>query len=89
MDRYISRSTAIEAFQFKERNIPNHIVMKDYYMTDPNDIGVSKKVEYYYVVSTHGQREDVVDGDYIITDIDGIHHYPCKPDIFENRYIKI
>lgn len=28
----------------------------------------------------------VVDGDWIITEPDGIHHYPCKPAIFEATY---
>lgn len=28
----------------------------------------------------------VAPGDWIITEPDGIHHYPCKPDIFENTY---
>lgn len=39
-----------------------------------------------YVVTIHGQWTLVADGDWIITEPDGVHHYPCKPDIFEATY---
>lgn len=42
--------------------------------------------EFHFVTTIHGQRAVVVDGDWIITEPDGIHHYPCKPDIFEAAY---
>lgn len=38
------------------------------------------------VVTIHGQTTLVADGDWIITEPDGIHHYPCKPDIFAATY---
>jgi len=28
-------------------------------------------------------------GDYIIPEPDGVHYYPCKPDIFEATYEKL
>jgi hypothetical protein len=40
----------------------------------------------FYVVTIHGQRAVVADGDWIITEPDMIHHYPCKPEIFEATY---
>lgn len=40
----------------------------------------------FYVITIHGQKAVVVDGDWIITEPDGIHHYPCKPDIFADNY---
>lgn len=40
----------------------------------------------FYVVTTHGQITWVAPGDWIITEPDGEHHYPCKPDIFEKSY---
>lgn len=43
-------------------------------------------VPHFYCVTIHGQETEVVDGDYIVLEPDGIHHYPCKPDIFEERY---
>ena len=32
------------------------------------------------------QRCDIVFGDWIIPEPDGIHFYPCKPDIFQATY---
>lgn len=39
-----------------------------------------------FVTTIHGQQTHVVPGDWIITEPDGIHHYPCKPDIFAATY---
>lgn len=38
------------------------------------------------VVTIHGQATKVIEGDWIITEPDGVHFYPCKPDIFEKTY---
>jgi len=38
------------------------------------------------VVTIHGQTTRVRDGDWIITEPDGKHFYPCKPDIFAATY---
>lgn len=37
-------------------------------------------------VTMHGQDTKISPGDYVIEEPDGIHHYPCKPDIFEKNY---
>lgn len=39
-----------------------------------------------YVVTIHGQPAYLQNGDWVITEPDGEHHYPCKPDIFEATY---
>lgn len=39
-----------------------------------------------FVVTIHRQRAYLQDGDWVITEPDGEHHYPCKPDIFAERY---
>lgn len=39
-----------------------------------------------YVVTIHDQRVYLEDGDWVIAEPDGEHYYPCKPDIFEDRY---
>ncbi len=39
-----------------------------------------------YVITIHGSRHQLKSGDWVITEPDGIHHYPCKPDIFEVTY---
>jgi hypothetical protein len=38
------------------------------------------------VITIHNQRVRVVEGDWIITEPNGLNHYPCKPDIFEKTY---
>jgi hypothetical protein len=35
-----------------------------------------------FVVTIHGQKTYVVPGDFIVQEPDGIHYYPCKPDIW-------
>lgn len=39
-----------------------------------------------FVVTIHGQRAYLQNGDWVITEPDGEHHYPCKPNIFEATY---
>lgn len=33
-----------------------------------------------------GQRVTLEPGDWVIAEPDGIHFYPCKPDVFADRY---
>jgi hypothetical protein len=39
-----------------------------------------------YVVTIHDQRSYLSPGDWIIREPDGVHYYPCKPDIFAATY---
>ncbi len=39
-----------------------------------------------WVVTIHGQKAYLANGDWVITEPDGEHYYPCKPDIFEATY---
>lgn len=36
-----------------------------------------------------GQIVNLEVGDWIIPESDGVHYYPCKPDIFEKTYEKV
>jgi len=45
--------------------------------------------EKWYVVTIHGQETTIVDGDWIIPEPDGLHFYPCKPDVFKNTYYSL
>ena len=38
------------------------------------------------VTTIHNQDTKVIEGDWIITEPDGEHFYPCKPDIFLKTY---
>jgi hypothetical protein len=43
-----------------------------------------------HIHTTHkGQAVMLESGDWIISELDGIHYYPCKPDIFEATYEKV
>lgn len=39
-----------------------------------------------YVITIHGMKTPIAHGDYIVQEPDGVHYYPCKPDIFEKHY---
>jgi hypothetical protein len=41
----------------------------------------------HYVVTIHGQRAYLEPGDWVIAECDGIHHYPCKQDVFKATYV--
>ena len=38
------------------------------------------------VTTIHGQKTHVDINDWILAEPDGIHFYPCKPDIFNKTY---
>jgi hypothetical protein len=42
--------------------------------------------ECWFVVTIHGQHAYLSPGDWVITESDGEHHYPCKPDEFDRIY---
>ena len=46
--------------------------------------GASPSLGTFYTI--HGQETFINPGDWVIREPDGIHWYPCKPDIFEATY---
>jgi hypothetical protein len=79
MAKYISQPKEVEAFQWFESGgvNPGNAVKHELV-----DLGRAE----FCVTTIHGQKTIVRDGDYIVTEPDGIHHYPVKPDIFEANY---
>lgn len=91
--RYRKKPVVVEAMQFTSE-------MLDAYLFDmaplPKGIDVSSHSSYppsrrvlsyqAYVTTIHGQRTQIVIDDWVITEPDGEHHYPCKPDIFAATY---
>jgi hypothetical protein len=63
----------VEAVQFTDRSRPPRGVF-----FWPNG--------FNYVVTIHLAEVEVKPGDWIITEPDGEHHYPCKADIFAETY---
>lgn len=39
-----------------------------------------------YVITIHGEKAHLANGDWVITEPDGQHYYPCKPEIFAASY---
>ncbi len=75
--KFRSKPIEVEAFQWLGSGNPSHPAV---YCGDD---------QLWYVVTIHGQRAYLAPGDWVITEPDGKHHYPCKPDIFAARYQKI
>jgi hypothetical protein len=44
---------------------------------------------YAYVVTAHGDKIFLEDGDWIFPEPDGEHFYPVRPDIFEATYQRV
>lgn len=71
--RFRKKPVVIEAFQFLGA-------------ASVGQPGVFGEDGRHYVVTIHGQRAYLAIGDWVITEPDGRHHYPCKPDIFAATY---
>lgn len=72
--KYRKRPIIVDAFQWFERDQCRNPAV--WYNPDDG----------YYVLTIHGQRATLADGDWVITEPDRVHHYPCKPDIFAATY---
>jgi hypothetical protein len=78
MPRYRARPVEVEAVQWFPASKVEGVFRKD---NDPTP-GKCR----FYVVTIHGQQVYLSAGDYVITEPDGVHHYPCRPEIFEAKY---
>ncbi len=73
----------------KYRKKPVVVEAEQWFVATPtrhNGVQHESGAERFFVVTIHGQRAYLADGDWIIAEPDGIHFYPCKPDIFEATY---
>jgi len=90
MAKFRKKPVIIEAIQFDPFNehrlkLPNGV----HCINSPGADNYSYEGNVFFVITIHRQRADVVSGDWIIPELDGIHYYPCKPDIFELTYEKV
>jgi hypothetical protein len=86
--RFRKKPVVVDAVQFdphgKHRTaLPEGVTAVDWHGGADNYAyaGVS-----FYVVTAHGQKTEVKQDDWIISEPDGRGHYPCKPDIFDATY---
>ena len=77
MAKYRKKPVVVDAFQWS---------IKDPYPSPGGIINHKTGTCLFYVITIHGDRAYLADGDWIITEPDGIHFYPCKLDIFEATY---
>ena len=75
--KYRKKPVVVEATQFLEPKLAPLGVF-----VDANEFWADE----FWVVTIHGQKTPVYLGDWIITEPDGVHHYPCKPGIFAATY---
>jgi hypothetical protein len=80
---FISIPTEIQAEQWFPGKQVEGVTERFY--THPNN-NTKRSSGYGTCITIHGQETSVDPGDWIITEPDGIHHYPCKPDVFAKRY---
>lgn len=52
-------------------------------LEDSSDDPDPAKERYaFYVTTIHGQKTYIQSGDFIVQEPDGVHYYPCKPEIW-------
>lgn len=76
--KYQKKPKIIEAMQFRPTELPLPFADRFACRMRPD--------RSWYVVTIHGQETNIVDGDWIIPEPDGVHFYPCKPDVFAASY---
>lgn len=82
------KPTVIEAEQFRGFYASPYLAGVE---LEDNSNNPDPNIERYrfYVTTIHGQKTYVVAGDWIIREPDGVHYYPCKPDVFEVNYEEV
>lgn len=83
--KFVKRPVVVEAVQWWGHNYFEGVHCESEYQNETIDDTRIVRLRPY-VITIHGQRAYLDPGDWIITEPDGIHHYPCKPDIFDATY---
>jgi len=94
--KYRKKPVVIEAYQITKELIASHLfdgkpLPEGLRLSSASSHPPSREVYNWRgsVTTIHGQKTKVVEGDWIITEPDGKHFYPCKPDIFEQTYEEV
>ncbi|MDQ3919004.1 MAG: hypothetical protein M3348_11050 [Acidobacteriota bacterium] len=87
MPKFRKKPVVIEAVQWWP-NVDHPAVNYDnaYTVNDAFFGGERLVREGPYVVTIHKEKAHLTPGDWIIPEPDGLHFYPCKPDIFRATY---
>jgi Protein of unknown function (DUF551) len=92
--KYRKKPVIIEAIQFNGNNheeiisfTKGNAVHQKAVGSDEGGNGLPQLYEKLTITTIHqGQKVDLVAGDFVIPEADGVHFYPCKPDVFEKTY---
>lgn len=80
MARYRKKPAVIETVQYTEYGK----LVKG--MCNSQSCYVSGNTEPHVHTIHEGQVVNLAVGDWVIPEPDGVHYYPCKPDIFAETY---
>jgi hypothetical protein len=90
MAKYKSRIASVEAVQFDPYGVhrdalPTGVTAEvsieaDLRLRSPD------RIMDFFVTTMDGMKMPVVAGDWIVTEMDGIHHFPLKPNVFAATY---
>jgi len=81
--KYRKKPVVIEAEQYTKYGKPTKGMCQSHTCHTTNEYNP-------HVHTIHDDQLVILEvGDYIIPEPDGIHYYPCKPDIFEATYEKV
>jgi hypothetical protein len=92
MPRFRKKPVEIEAYQLTKELVLEHLINRAPLpgLSLRSASHHPERRELYNAtfvcVTIHGQETSVAVDDWVITEPDGIHHYPCKPDIFAASY---
>ena len=88
MAKYRKKPVVIEAVQLTKDMVLDHCLPQGVTLLNSSLHQERRELRSFTgeVTTIHGQRTRVIVGDWIITEPDGVHYYPCKPDIFKQTY---
>lgn len=82
--RYKSKQVQIDAERFDEAVAETAGILPRGVHVEAADS--TRDANWYYVITMHGDRATLKDGDYVIPEPDGVHFYPCDAEIFHKRW---
>lgn len=86
--KYRKKPVIIEAVQYTG---PAYLRINDEIGAYPQGVqwgmkAADSQLLFPYVTTIHGQETWIEPGDWIIPERDGVHFYPCKPEVFAASY---
>lgn len=77
MPKYRKRPVTVEAFQYwPDKPLPEGVYANNHQYAPGK----------HYVITIHRQHAYLQPGNWVITESDGKHHYPCAAEEFERIY---